>query len=52
MDKEGMSRMAVWIPRGVHAEAIRIAKLKGMTLMEYASEAMQEKNEKEGKDDK
>ena len=46
-EKDGMSKLSVWIPKGIHAEALYRSRLKGMTLMEYVKEALEERNEME-----
>ena len=50
--KPGMRKLSVWVPVRLHAEAMYRANLSGRTLTEYVTEAIEEKNEKEGKHEK
>ena len=44
-------RLSVWIPSKVYAEAQYRANMSGMTLTEYVIKALEEGNEKEGRDE-
>lgn len=50
--KPGMRKLSVWVPVRLHAEAMYRANLSGRTLTEYVTEAIEEKNEKEGRHEK
>ena len=49
--KNGQKKLSVWIPLSLHAEAQYRAAMSGMTLTEYVIKALEERNEKEGRDE-
>ena len=48
---QGMKKLSVFVPIRIHAEAMYRANLSGRTLTEYVTEAIKEKNEKEGRNE-
>ncbi len=49
--RNGNKKLSVWIPLKLHAEAQYRANMSGMTLTEYVIKALEERNEKEGRDE-
>ena len=49
--KNDRRRLSLWIPVKIHAESQYMANMNGMTLTEYVIRALEEKNEKEGKNE-